>query len=122
MARTLFRAFSSIPKPKVLVAMSGGVDSSVAAFLLSKNPNFDLEGVFMTNWDAMEEMGTKSCHSSIENDYQDMKSVCTFLNIPHRRVDFIQSYWHRVFTPWLREMEQVSSSKIFYFINSINSS
>ncbi|MHB1948826.1 MAG: tRNA 2-thiouridine(34) synthase MnmA [Gammaproteobacteria bacterium] len=87
------------PKPKhVIVGMSGGVDSSVAALLL-KEAGHHVEGVFMKNW---EEDDTETfCPSS--QDMADAQSVCDKLGIELHRVNFAAEYWERVFANFLSE-------------------
>ena len=64
----------------VVVGMSGGVDSSVTALLLSKQ-DYDLSAVYMRNWDTRDESGTdKGCEW--EKDWEDVQSVCKKLDIP----------------------------------------
>lgn len=93
---------------KIVVGMSGGVDSSVAAYLLKKEGH-EVIGLFMRNWDsslnkdiegAMEEV------CSQELDYRDAKKVCDELQIPLYRVDFIKEYWDYVFSYFLSELEK----------------
>jgi tRNA-specific 2-thiouridylase len=78
-------------KQKVAVGLSGGVDSSVAAFLL-KQQGFDVVGIFMKNW---EEDNSEQC--TAEEDYSDVSSVCAKIGIPYYTVNFSQEYWDRVF-------------------------
>ena len=66
-------------KGSIAVAMSGGIDSSVAALLL-KDQGYDCVGVFMTNWDTSDEVGDITCN--INRDREHMKEVCERLNIP----------------------------------------
>ena len=85
---------------KVVVGMSGGVDSSVAALLL-KNQGYDVQGLFMQNW--QNEPG-EVCTSEI--DFKDASKVCDALNIPLHRANFSDEYWNRVFKEFLSEHEK----------------
>ncbi|QCI26737.1 tRNA 2-thiouridine(34) synthase MnmA [Buchnera aphidicola (Thelaxes californica)] len=87
-------------KKKVIVAMSGGVDSSVSAWLLQKR--YHVEGVFMKNWE--EEDSQNYCHS--KKDLQDAQLVCQTLNIPLHVVNFSIEYWEKVFQVFLSEMKK----------------
>ena len=94
---------------KVVIGMSGGVDSSVAALLL-KEQGYDVIGLFMRNWDSFangEIDGSPVgdiCPQ--EEDYNDALKVCESLNIPLHRVDFIKEYWDDVFTYFLDELKR----------------
>lgn len=96
---------------KVIIGLSGGVDSSVAAYLL-KRDGYDVEAVFMRNWDSATNRdlkGNPKAYDDLceqEKDYQDAKLVAEKLNIPLRRVDFIEDYWDRVFQYFLSEYEK----------------
>lgn len=81
----------------VVVGMSGGVDSSVAALLL-KQQGYQVIGLFMKNW---EEEGP--C-PAVE-DYEDVVSVCEHIGIPFYSVNFSQEYWDLVFSICLKEYE-----------------
>ena len=83
-------------KKKVVVGMSGGVDSSVAALLL-KEEDYDLTGIFMKNWEEEDEDGV--CTAT--EDYEDVKKVCFELNIPYYTVNFEEEYQQRVFQDFL---------------------
>lgn len=85
-------------KKKVVLGMSGGVDSSVAAILL-KEQGYDVIGVFMKNWDETDENGI--CLA--DEDYNDVISVATALDIPYYSVNFVKEYWDRVFEYFLSE-------------------
>ncbi|XP_046428324.1 mitochondrial tRNA-specific 2-thiouridylase 1 isoform X1 [Neodiprion fabricii] len=85
---------------RVVVGMSGGVDSAVSALLL-KRKGFDVVGVFMQNWDANEEIGT----CTIEQDYKDAERVCDRLGVPLTRIDFVKEYWNEVFSNLLKDYE-----------------
>jgi len=96
---------------KVVIGMSGGVDSSVAAYLLKKE-GYDVIGLFMRNWDASinnDIMGNPTINNDIcpqEEDYNDALSVCKKLDIPLHRVDFVKEYWDYVFTYFLDELKK----------------
>lgn len=85
-------------KPKVIVGMSGGVDSSVAAWLL-REQGYDVEGLFMKNWEQDDKDGY--CAAAV--DLKDAQTVCDQLNIPLHTVNFADEYWDRVFTHFLHE-------------------
>ena len=79
----------------IFVALSGGVDSAVSAFLL-KEMGTHVIGVFMKNW---EENGTSPCPASL--DMADARTVCDHLKIEFRTVNFSDAYWQHVFTDFL---------------------
>ncbi len=96
---------------KVIVGMSGGVDSAVSAYLLKK-AGYEVEGLFMRNWDSAmnndiegnPNFGENICPQ--EQDYNDALKTCEILNIPLHRVDFIKEYWDYVFKYFLSELEK----------------
>ena len=96
---------------KVVIGMSGGVDSSVAAHLLLKD-GYEVIGLFMRNCDASinnDIMGNPTLNNNIcpqEQDYNDAKEVCDKLGIPLHRVDFVKEYWDYVFTYFLDELKK----------------
>ena len=96
---------------KVVVGVSGGVDSSVALILL-KDQGYDVEGLFMRNWDSLvnnDINGNPTLEDEIctqEQDYNDAKSVCDKLGIKLHRVDFVKEYWDYVFTYFLDELKK----------------
>ena len=95
---------------KVVIGMSGGVDSSVAAILLKK-AGYEVIGLFMRNWDASvnnDILGNPTLNENIcpqEQDYNDALEVCKKINIPLHRVDFVKEYWDYVFTYFLDELK-----------------
>ncbi len=96
---------------KVIVGISGGVDSSVAAIVL-KNQGYEVEGLFMRNWDASinnDFNGNPTLNESIcpqEQDYNDALAVCNKLGIKLHRIDFVKEYWDYVFTYFLDELKK----------------
>ena len=82
----------------VVVGMSGGVDSSVAAALL-KEQGYNVIGLYMLNWEEDDENGV----CTAVNDYEDVKRVCNLLQIPYYTVNFAQEYLDRVFKYFLEE-------------------
>ena len=83
---------------RIVVGMSGGVDSAVSA-LLVKQQGLDVVGVFMKNWEEKDENGV--CTS--ESDWSDVRNVCDLIGIPYYSVNFAKDYWDRVFTLFLNE-------------------
>lgn len=88
-------------KTRVVVGMSGGVDSSVTALLL-KEQGYDVVGIFMKNWDDTDENG----FCSATDDYQDVALVADQLDIPYYSVNFEKEYWDKVFTYFLEEYKK----------------
>ena len=86
---------------KVVLGMSGGVDSSVAAILL-KEQGYDVIGVFMKNWEEKDDNGV--CLS--EEDYKDVIAVAEQIEIPYYSVNFVKEYWDKVFTYFLNEYKR----------------
>lgn len=85
-------------KTRVMVAMSGGVDSSVSALVLQQQ-GFCVEGMFMKNWE--EDDGTEYCTAA--KDLADAQSVCAQLDIPLHVANFASEYWDHVFEHFLAE-------------------
>jgi len=88
---------------RIAVGMSGGVDSAVTAMLLKKaagsqGQGHEVVGVFMKNWDSLEETG-RDCQA--DKEAADAERICQHLDIPFRQVDFVKEYWNEVFTPLL---------------------
>lgn len=87
-------------KQRVLVGMSGGVDSSVAAWLLCEQ-GYAVEGLFMKNWEQDDRDG----YCAAESDLADARAVCNQLHIPLHEANFSEAYWDRVFVHFLNEYE-----------------
>lgn len=84
---------------RVVLGISGGVDSSVAGYLL-KEQGHDVIGLFMVNWE--EKDGT----CTAETDYEDVKRVCNALKIPYFSVNYVKEYYDRVFSYFLNEYKK----------------
>lgn len=95
-------------KEKVLLGLSGGVDSAVALYLL-KNDGYDVASCFMRNWDSLtnnDELGNPTVDDDIcpqEKDYLDAKKVADMLDVKLYRKDFIKEYWDDVFKNFIDE-------------------
>ncbi|ORY50477.1 5-methylaminomethyl-2-thiouridylate-methyltransferase [Rhizoclosmatium globosum] len=88
---------------RVVVGLSGGVDSSVSALLLrscAQKLNLDVHGVFMHNWDTEGQM----CPTA-SRDYQDALKTASQLGIPLSTVNLTKEYWTRVFEPMIESLE-----------------
>lgn len=86
---------------KVVVGISGGVDSSVAALLL-KEEGYDVTGIFMKNWDETDENGV----CTAEVDYEDAVKVCNQIGIDYYSINFEKEYYDRVFSYFLDEYKK----------------
>src|SRR5215212_212295 len=82
---------------RVIVGLSGGVDSAVAALLLQEQ-GYDVQGLFMSNWDDDDD-----AYCTSASDYQDARAVARQLSIPLHRVSFAAEYRERVFKQFLAE-------------------
>ena len=95
---------------KVLVGLSGGVDSAVAAYLLKKQ-GYEVSACFMRNWDALangDYLGNPTINNDQcpqEKDYDDAVEVAKKLDIPLLRIDFVKEYWDDVFSYLIREYQ-----------------
>ncbi|XBA51589.1 tRNA-specific 2-thiouridylase MnmA [[Mycoplasma] cavipharyngis] len=95
--------------PKIIIALSGGVDSAVAAVLL-KEKHQNLHAVYMRNWDSAlnhdllgHKKQQKGCNDA--NDLLAVKKICQQLNIPLKVYNFVQEYWTDVFLPSLEQLK-----------------
>jgi len=85
---------------RIIIGMSGGVDSSVAALLL-KQQGYDVHGLFMKNWE--EDDTDDYCSAAV--DVKDAQAVCDNLDIPLHTVNFASEYWDNVFAHFLSEYQ-----------------
>ena len=96
---------------KVILGLSGGVDSSVALKLL-KDEGYDVEAMFMRNWDSAtnnDVLGNPDIDDDVcpqEKDYQDAQHVADEVGVKLNRVDFIEEYWDTVFSYFLSEYKK----------------
>lgn len=96
---------------KVLVGLSGGVDSAVSAYLLKKQ-GYDVTCCFMRNWDSVlnnDTLGNNTLNDDIcpqESDYNDAKSVADKLGLELYRSDYIEEYWNYVFKNFIDEYQK----------------
>jgi len=86
-----------MPPPTVIVGMSGGVDSAVAALVL-KQAGYTVQGLFMSNWEEDDD-----AYCTAAEDFQDARRVCDTLGLALHRVSFAAEYRERVFAHFLRE-------------------
>lgn len=96
--KPVFHSMTQASKPLVIVGMSGGVDSSVSALLL-KQQGYQVEGLFMKNWD--EDDGTEYC--TAKADLADAERVCERIGIKLHTANFAAEYWDNVFEHFLEE-------------------
>ncbi len=114
-------------KKRVVLGLSGGVDSAVAAYLL-KQQGYEVIGVFMRNWDSQlnnDILGNPTNDNDIcpqEQDYNDAKAVAKHLGIEIRRVDFIKEFGIKFLRILLMNMlKEEHQIPIFYVTNILNS-
>lgn len=94
----LTRSFYPPKGAKIAVGISGGVDSSVAAYLLKK-AGYEVFGIFMKNWEESFSAG----YCTVAEDLEDAKDVCESIGIALHTVNFVQAYHERVFRLFLEE-------------------
>lgn len=93
---------------KVVVGISGGVDSAVCAYLL-KQQGYEVVGLFMRNWDSLANndiLGNENISQGVcpqEQDYLDAKEAAKIIGIELKRVDFIKEYWDNIFENLINE-------------------
>lgn len=90
---------------KVIVGLSGGVDSAVSCLLL-KQQGYDVHAIFMQNWDSYvnnEKISNDRDKCEYQYDYDDAKKVAEHIGVPIEKVDFIDEYWNDVFKNFVDE-------------------
>ncbi|QZX49236.1 tRNA 2-thiouridine(34) synthase MnmA [Mycoplasma sp. E35C] len=99
-------------KKKVIVALSGGVDSAVCAYLLKKQ-GYDVSAAFMQNWDSDLNFEILKNHANdtiqgcdAKQDFEDAKKICEQLNIELHYFNFVQNYWNDVFLKMLEDYKK----------------
>ena len=98
-------------KETIVVGMSGGVDSSIVALKLKKQ-GYNVIGLFMKNWEENTDTG----HCTSEQDFEDVKKVCTKLDIPYYSVDLSSEYYEDVFRLFIEEYKKNYCQKSKYSI------
>ncbi len=88
-------------KKRVVVGMSGGVDSSLTALLL-KEQGFEVIGLFMRSWHEKDESGC----CTADEDFYDVRKVCNDIGIPYYSVDFAEQYYEKVFKLFVEEYKK----------------
>lgn len=89
----------------VIIGLSGGVDSAVAAFLL-KQQGYNVVAIFMQNWDSFvnnEDYDNKKEKCDNQYEYEDAQKIADFLGIKLYKVNFVKEYWDEVFTNFIEE-------------------
>ncbi|MGL4948459.1 MAG: tRNA 2-thiouridine(34) synthase MnmA [Mycoplasma sp.] len=90
---------------KVVVGLSGGVDSAVTCFLLKKQ-GYDVTAVFMQNWDSFvnkENYDNQKDKCDAQYEWDDAQKIAKILDVPIHKIDFIKEYWDEVFVHFLEE-------------------
>jgi tRNA-specific 2-thiouridylase len=98
---------------RVIIGMSGGIDSTIAAYLLSKQ-GYTVIGVHLRTWDSRDETG--QCMN--DRDWHDVQESCSILKIPCKSLDYTKEYWTSVFTPFLKQLSSSASPNPDVFCNS----
>jgi len=93
------------PLSKIAVALSGGVDSSVAALRLQEWFSGSIVGVHMSNWDYESDDTTEKCW---EEDWKDAQAVAKHLKLPLVHASFQKEYWNDVFSPYMEELAKTT--------------
>ena len=88
----------ALENTKVIIGLSGGVDSAVSAYLLQQQ-GYQVEALFMKNWE--EDDDADYCSATV--DLADAEQICEVLDIPLRTVNFSTEYWDHVFESFLTQ-------------------
>ena len=86
---------------RVVVGMSGGVDSSLSALLL-KEQGYEVIGLFMRNWHEKDDSGC----CTADEDFYDVRQVCNKIGIPYYSIDFADKYYDNVFKQFIEEYQK----------------
>lgn len=86
---------------RIVVGMSGGVDSAVSALLL-KRQGYDVVAVYMNNWEELDDQGV----CTAQQDWEDVRSTCDVIGVPYYAVNFSKEYMDRVFREFLSEYQK----------------
>ncbi|CAI8491770.1 unnamed protein product [Pichia kudriavzevii] len=99
-----YRQVQPSPEDEIIISMSSGVDSSVAALMYSKKYK-NVRGVFMANWSPDKIIDSNSA-CTVDSDWIQVQETCRQLKIPCTRVNFEKEYWTQVFEPMLEQYER----------------
>ncbi|KAJ1497278.1 hypothetical protein HMI54_013765 [Coelomomyces lativittatus] len=94
--------------------MSGGVDSCMAAYLL-KRKGYQVTGIYMKNWDVLEEEPTSTCQS--DQAWIQVQQICHELKLPCLQLNFVKEYWNHVFAKALQSYERGETPNPDVFCN-----
>jgi tRNA-uridine 2-sulfurtransferase len=100
--------FNQIEEKKIIIGLSGGVDSAVSAFFLKKS-GYKVIAVFMHNWDPFlnqEKYNNFDNNCDNEKDWKDAKEIAKKLDIEIHKVNFVKEYWDLVFTDFLNNLKE----------------
>lgn len=105
------RSFSTPSvRRRVAVALSGGVDSSVAAYLLATTSEMEVIAVHMSNWNYHSDDDGSKQTNCWEQDWKDAQAVATHLDIPLYHTSFESEYWNSVFEPYIANLSRSITS------------